>query len=417
MSEKVRVGLVGAGGWAQDFLAPVVASHSGAVLAAVCGRSRQRAESLAAKFGVAEVYTDYQAMIDSGGVDAVIVATPEDVHHRVVMAALAAGLHVLCEKPLAFSADESSAMLDAADRAGVKHMIQFTNRGLPHFRYIKRLLDDGYIGQPYHAYFYWPTGWYPAEVVNSYKWWADASRAKGAVNELGAHIFDLARWYLGDVVRVSASVKTFVAGLGLDGEPMDTANDSACVLLDFANGAHGVVHVGLPNIVGPGLRHTGQTVILSGADGTLETRGDPWTGGPPVSEIRGFRRGADASELLVVPESYFGGADPERCVFRVPYAVAGPATLHRRHTRGPDDRAELLRRSSGAAHRRGRDAVTFNRIRPDSLAPGQGREHTVAGTSLGEGARASPGTTALVAYLTCGWFSADEELLIRSVRP
>ena len=277
MSDKVRVGLVGAGGWAQGFHAPVVASHSGAVLAAVCARTRERAEPLAAKHGVDQVYTDYQDMIDSGGVDAVIVATPEDVHHQVVMAALAARLHVLCEKPMAFSADESSEMLDAANQAGVKHMVQFTNRGLPHYRHIKTLLDDGYIGQPYHGYFYWPTGWAPEEEVNAYNWALDAGRAKGAVNELGAHIFDLARWYFGDVVRVSASLKTFVPRLGLDGEPMETANDSAFVLLDFANGAHAVVHIGSPNIVGPGLRHTGQTVILSGTDGTLETRGDPWT--------------------------------------------------------------------------------------------------------------------------------------------
>jgi predicted dehydrogenase len=310
MSGRVRVGLVGPGSWGAGFLAPIVNSHSGAVLAAICDRNRERAESLAAKHGVAQVYTDYQQMIDDGGVDAVIVATPEDAHHPVVMAALAARLHVFCEKPMARSAAESAEMLDAAERAGVKHMVHFTNRGLPHYRYIRRLLDDGYIGKPYHGYFYWPSGWGPAEEVNPYNWAFDASRANGAANELGAHILDLARWYLGDVVRVTATLKTFVPRLGLDGLPMETANDSAFMLLDFASGAHGVVHVGMPNIVGPGLRHDGQTVILSGADGTLETRGDPWTDSLPVSEILGFRRGADAAEPLVVPASDFGGADP-----------------------------------------------------------------------------------------------------------
>jgi predicted dehydrogenase len=78
-------------------------------------------------------------------------------------------------------------MLAAAERARVKHMVQFTNRGLPHYRWIKHLLEDGYIGMSYHAYFTWPTGWYPAQQPNSYFWWADARRAKGAVNELGAH--------------------------------------------------------------------------------------------------------------------------------------------------------------------------------------------------------------------------------------
>lgn len=317
MADKVRVGLVGSGNWAEYFHAPIVAAHDGAVLAAVCGRNRERAEALAVEHSVDRVYTDVQEMIDEGHLDAVIVATAEDAHHPAVMASLAAGLHVLCEKPMAFSAAQSGEMLESADRAGVKHMIQFTNRGLPHFRYVKRLLDEGYIGQPYHGYFYWPSGWLPAAEVNPYLWGWDARRSKGSLNELGAHMIDLARWYFGEVVRVSASLGTFVPRMGLDGEPMETANDSAFVLLDFANGAHAVVHVGTPNISGPGLQHTGQTVVLSGAAGTLETRGDPWTGPlPPVSEILGLRRGADTAERLVVAEA--GGADSDAgfAVFR-----------------------------------------------------------------------------------------------------
>lgn len=311
MADKVRVGLVGSGGWAEYFHAPIVAAHDGAVLAAVCGRNRERAEALAAAHSVDRVYTDVQDMIDEAHLDAVIVATAEDAHHPAVMASLAAGLHVLCEKPMAFSAAQSAEMLESANRAGVKHMIQFTNRGLPHFRYVKRLLDEGYIGQPYHGYFYWPPGWSPAAEVNPYHWVWDAQRSKGTLNELGAHMIDLARWYFGDVVRVSASLGTFVHRMGVDGQPMDTANDSAFLLLDFANGAHAVVHVGTPNIVGPGLQHTGQTVILSGADGTLETRGDPWTHPlPPVSEIVGFRRGMDTAERLVAVEADAADADP-----------------------------------------------------------------------------------------------------------
>ena len=57
-------------------------------------------------------------------------------------------------------------------------MVQFTNRGLPHYRYVKALLDNGYVGRPYHGYFLWPTGWGPSQEVNSYHWAADARRAK-----------------------------------------------------------------------------------------------------------------------------------------------------------------------------------------------------------------------------------------------
>jgi predicted dehydrogenase len=249
-------------------------------------------------------------MIDSSELDALVVVTPEDLLHPMVMAGVEAGLHVLCEKPMAFTADQSAEMLAAARRARVKHMVQFTNRGLPHYRWIKHLLEDGYVGTPYHAYFTWPTGWFPAEQPNPYFWWADARRAKGAANELGSHMIDLALWFLGDVNRVSASLRTFAPRIGLDGEPMDTANDSAMLLLDFANGAHGLLHVGSPNIAGTGLRHIGQTVVISGSNGTLEACWDGST--PPVSTIVGIRRGQSTAEELAVPYSYFAGADRGR---------------------------------------------------------------------------------------------------------
>ncbi|MGC5171262.1 Gfo/Idh/MocA family protein [Microbacterium sp. DT81.1] len=310
MSAKVRVGMIGTSYWADDFHLPALASHPGAELTAICGRDPERASSLAHKHRVSQVFTDYEEMIDRAGLDAIVVATPEDLHHPMVMSALHAGLHVLCEKPLALSAVQSQDMLIAAERAGVKHMVQFTNRGLPHYRYLKRLIADGYIGDPYHAYFTWPTGWNPAQDINPYHWGFDARRSKGAVAELGAHLIDVARWLFGDVVRVTGSMRMFVHPDVPDGAPMAEANDSAFVLLDFASGAHAVIHVGLRNIAGPGLR-TGQTAVISGSAGTIDTRADPWTApAPAVSEIIGLRRGVDMAEALPVPEEYYGDTDP-----------------------------------------------------------------------------------------------------------
>ena len=317
MAEQVRVGVIGTSPWADEFHFPTLKSHDAVVLAAVCGRDRDRAQELADRHGVYQVHTDYHEMLAKASLDAVSVVTPEDLHHPMVMAAARAGLHVLCEKPMAFSSAESAEMLAAVELAGVKHMVQFTNRGLPHYRHLKQLVDDGYVGEPYSAYFYWPTGWGPEQDSNPYWWPFDARRAKGAVNELGAHLVDVARWLLGDVVRVSASLRTFVSRTGPAGEPMENANDSAFMLLDFASGAHATVHVGSPNIAGPGLRHTGQTVVIHGRDGTLESRGDPWIS-PAVSEITGLRRGSEHAETLAVPDSYYGGTDPSEAfaVFR-----------------------------------------------------------------------------------------------------
>ena len=97
MNAAVRIGLIGTSGWAADFHLPALQSHDAAIVTAVCGRDRQRAAAFAHQHGVEQVYTDYQSMIDEAELDAVSVVTPEDLHHPMVMAALRAGLHVLCE--------------------------------------------------------------------------------------------------------------------------------------------------------------------------------------------------------------------------------------------------------------------------------------------------------------------------------
>ena len=308
MTTKVRVGVIGTSDWAENFYLANLNGYESVELAALCGRNRARAEELANKHGVACVYTDYQKMLSIDELDAVIVVTPEDLHYPMVMAALDAGLHVICEKPIAYTASEAQEMLAKAEAVGVKHMLTFTNRWLPHYQALKRLLADGYIGQPFHAYLHWPTGWgrYHEE---KYHWYYDPQRAHGALSELGAHIIDLARWYFGDVTRVTANLAAFGKRLTPDGSIMAApANDSAFLILEFANGAHATLHMSTANLNGVGLKHTGQITILHGLDGTLESCGDPWSD-PPRFEITGFRQGMETAESLPIPDDLLGGTD------------------------------------------------------------------------------------------------------------
>ena len=101
MSESVRVGVAGTSEWAEVLHLPGIESHPGARLTAICGRRRERAREVAVKYDIPFVFTDYRAMIDSGELDALVIATPDETHHPIMMAALEAGLHVMCEKPLA----------------------------------------------------------------------------------------------------------------------------------------------------------------------------------------------------------------------------------------------------------------------------------------------------------------------------
>jgi UDP-N-acetylglucosamine 3-dehydrogenase len=101
MSSKIRVGVVGTGQIADFLHLPALQNHPQAVVAAVCGRDRERTHQIAAKFNISSAFTDYSEMIQQSNLDAVVVAAPDDLHYEITMQDLDAELHVLCEKPLA----------------------------------------------------------------------------------------------------------------------------------------------------------------------------------------------------------------------------------------------------------------------------------------------------------------------------
>src|SRR4051812_46562610 len=123
MADVVRIGVVGTSWWADLIHLPSLTSHSQAQVAAICGRDRARAEAIAQQYAIPHVFTDYHTMIAEGYLHAVIVITPDDLHYPITMAALDAGLHVLCEKPLALNVSQASAMYEKARASGLKHMV------------------------------------------------------------------------------------------------------------------------------------------------------------------------------------------------------------------------------------------------------------------------------------------------------
>ncbi|MEO8395276.1 MAG: Gfo/Idh/MocA family oxidoreductase, partial [Chloroflexota bacterium] len=117
MAEQLKIGVIGTSWWAENVLMAMFANYERAKLMAVCGRNRERDDELAAKYNIPQVFTDYHQMIEQGGLDAVVVATPDDTHYEMVMAALDAGLHILCEKPVALNAKDAKAMYEKAEAA------------------------------------------------------------------------------------------------------------------------------------------------------------------------------------------------------------------------------------------------------------------------------------------------------------
>jgi predicted dehydrogenase len=303
MTEQVRVGLVGTSWWADLMFLPSLKSHSRAEIVAICGRNRNRAEELAQKYGICQVFTDYQEMIEQGNLQALVVATPDDLHYPITMKALEAGLHVLCEKPLALNADQAKAMYEKAEAMGVKHMVLFTWRWLPHFQYLRRLLEAGYIGRCFHCHLSFLGGY---GRNGQYMWRFDAQRANGILADLGSHMIDFARWYVGDIARVSTSLNTFVERAGPEGQRLEPANDSALLVVEFENGAQGTIQVSA--VAHTGDRGVEQHLSLYGEGGTLHAD-VVFEGVESGSIIRGARHNEVQFQTLPIPDELWGEVD------------------------------------------------------------------------------------------------------------
>lgn len=174
----------------------------GVELAAVCSRTRARAEAMAAEFAVPAVFTDAHELVASG-LDVVVVAAPNREHHPMTMAALAAGCHVLCEKPLAASAAEAREMVAAAEAAGRLLAVHMNRRMQPAVRAIRAAFDAGELG----AVDFVRATWLRQRGIPAREGFLTQARAGGgALLDLGVHMLDQALYVQGypRVVEVQA---------------------------------------------------------------------------------------------------------------------------------------------------------------------------------------------------------------------
>ncbi|MEU0302056.1 Gfo/Idh/MocA family oxidoreductase [Streptomyces sp. NPDC006175] len=210
-------------------------------LAAICGRDRTAVEAAAARHGWAAAETDWRALIARDDVQLVDICTPGDSHAEIAIAALEAGKHVLCEKPLANTVAEAEAMAQAAERAAARGQVAivgFNYRKVPALTYARRMIEEGRLGALRHVRATYLQDWL-VDPESPLTWRLDRERAgSGALGDLGAHIVDLAQYLAGEtLVGVSAMSETFVrerpvlagAAAGLSGVGDITARGAVTV--------------------------------------------------------------------------------------------------------------------------------------------------------------------------------------------
>ncbi len=223
-------------------------------MVAVAGRDEEAVSAAARQLGWESYVTDYHDLLTRDDIQLIDVASPGFMHKEIVVAALEAGKHVLCEKPLANTLDEAQEMLAAARKAGTITMVNFNYRRVPAVQLAKRLIDDGRLGEIRHFRANYLQDWI-MDPDFPLVWRLKKELAgSGALGDIAAHIVDLGQFLVGDITEVVGMMETFIkerpiestgnVGSGLSamaGEERGevTVDDAVSFLARFQNGAMG----------------------------------------------------------------------------------------------------------------------------------------------------------------------------------
>jgi predicted dehydrogenase len=252
---------------------------------ALVGRDPEKTKSRAARFHVPLGTTSYSEALALPGVEAVSVVTPPHTHAELVLEAVAAGKHVVCEKPFARDAAEARQMLAAAEAAGVVHLLGTEFRFATNQALVARLVAEGAIGEPRLATYLllMPLLADPAGEVP--EWWARESDGGGWLGAYASHVVDEIRMCLGELSGVSA-------GLSLTSDREMTADDSFTVHFRTRSGVEGIMQSSAGTWGPPVV-----SMRLSGRTGTIWTEGDAvW-----LADSQGSKRMEPPADLVVAP--------------------------------------------------------------------------------------------------------------------
>lgn len=231
----IGVAIIGCGGITLQNHIPGLALCPDVKVVALCDANLEVLERARQITKVGFSCPDYKDILKRDDVHAIIIATPNFLHAQIALDAAAAGKHVFCEKPLAMNFEEAKKMYQAAENAGVRHMTAFTYRFVPAMRYFKHLVEEGFIGQPYHFRNCRLQDWQQRGLG-----WRQIARLAGSgeMGDMLSHRIDFAHMLLGPMTRLVAHTRVYHPVRG--GQPSDL-EDWVAIISDFQAGASGVL--------------------------------------------------------------------------------------------------------------------------------------------------------------------------------
>lgn len=216
-------------------------------LKAVCSRNADTARSFAGTWGYETTETDWRKLVERPDIDLIDIASPNDTHAEIAVAAARAGKMVACEKPLGRNAAEALSMVAAVEAAGVANMVWYNYRRVPAVMLAKQLIDEGRLGRIFHYRAKFLQDWTISADLpqgGTALWRLDAAVAgSGVTGDLLAHCIDTAMWLNGGIETVSAMTETFIKERRhtLTGQVQPVGiDDASAFLARFANGSLGM---------------------------------------------------------------------------------------------------------------------------------------------------------------------------------
>ncbi len=215
------------------------------VLKAVAARTRGRAEDFAHRWGWQRVETDWRRLVEAPDIDIIDIASPNNTHHEITLAAAAAGKMILCEKPLAMNLAQGREMTEAVEKSGRPNMVWFNYRRVPAISLARQMIEEGRLGKVFHYRATYLQDWTISPKVpvgGPGTWRLDHEVAGAGVSgDLSTHNIDTAIWLNGPISRVSGMTEIFIKDRHrADGSAARVEIDDVCTFLArFANGSNG----------------------------------------------------------------------------------------------------------------------------------------------------------------------------------
>jgi predicted dehydrogenase len=292
MVETVRLGVIGAGNFTRNRLLPNFLKIPGVEVAAVANRTLESSERVAAEFSIASPMADWHDLVARDDLDAIVVGTQPYFHHEAVMAALEAGKHVLCQTRMATSLHEAREMSAKAEEKHLKGVLVRSGAYQAVHRYVKHLLDEGYLGQVRQVFAYYLVANYADSTALLHR--RQDHRNFGVINPMALGIYwDVLRPWFGDAERVFAWGKVFTPQRPENpGGPLLEIElpDAITVIAEMAGGP-------VVTCIQSGVALFGnERIEIFGEDGTLVC--------PAQGELLAGRKGDKALSALPVPEGY-----------------------------------------------------------------------------------------------------------------